>query len=149
MANKRKYPKVSGYWVYSIQIPSINKYYIGVSKLQCCSRWQKTNYKDIALNPYLEEWDSMVKTVLVDNLTKEEALKYEDNIIRALKMNDLCINKLRSGLITVSDKNAYMKQYQKEYQKEYRENNKEKIQEQRRQRRLKKKLQKQTSLPLT
>lgn len=41
MAGKRKYPEVKGWWIYSIKIPSINKYYIGVSKQQCCQRWQK------------------------------------------------------------------------------------------------------------
>lgn len=108
--SKRKYEEVKGYWVYSIKVPSINKYYIGISKRQCCERWQKKEYKGIALKPYLDEWDSMIKTVLVDNLTKEQAYQYEDNIIRALKMNDLCINKQRSGLIKVSDVNTYQRE---------------------------------------
>lgn len=135
----RKYQEVVGYWVYSIQVPSINKHYIGVSKQQCYKRWCKSYYKDTVLEPYLEEFDSMIKTVLVDNLTKEEALKYEDNIIRALQMNNLCINERRSGLIEVSDVNTYMRKYrkdnpeyrerQKQCNKQYYENNKEKYQE--------------------
>lgn len=176
--SKRKYEDVKGYWVYSIKVPSVNKYYIGVSKQQCYHRWYKKSYKGKSLEPYLDEWDSMIKTVLVDNLSKEDAYKYEDNIIRALKMNNLCINKHRSGLIKVNDTNAYNKQYyennkelckqwrennpdymkqwyennkerQKQQVKQYYENNKEKIREKRRQRRLKKKLEKQNSLPLT
>lgn len=160
MAGKRKYPEVSGFWVYSISVPSIGKFYIGVSKRQCSHRWRKAKYKGKSLEPYLDEWDSMEKTVLIDGLTREEALKYEDNIIRALSMNDLCINKQRSGLIT-NDRNAYMKELLKnntEYRerqnqraKQYYEDNKEKILEQQRQQRLKKKLEKQTnqtSLPL-
>ena len=108
---KRKYPKVSGYWVYSIQIKSNSKYYIGVSKLKCSDRWYKSVYKGTALEPYLDEWDSMEKTVLANDLTKEEALKYEDNIIQALSMNDLCINSKRSGLVKVIDVNAYNTAY--------------------------------------
>lgn len=143
MANKRKYPEVQGWWVYSIKIPSINKYYIGVSgRKECSQRWNKSSYKGMALEPYLNEWDSMEKTVLVDNLTKEQSYQYEDNIIRALKMNDLCINTNRSGLIT-DDINAYHKQHyendtefrerEKERSKQWYENNKEKILEQQRQ----------------
>ena len=114
---KRKYPYIKGWWVYSIKIPSINKYYIGVSKQQCNQRWKKSYYKDNSLNQYLDEWDLMEKTVLIDGLSsKKEALIYEDSIIRALKMNDLCVNERRSGLIA-SDKNTY--------QREYRENNPE------------------------
>lgn len=119
MANKRKYPEVKGWWVYSIKIPSINKYYIGVSKQKCCQRWRKSLYKGMALEPYLDEWDSMIKTVLVDNLTKEQAYQYEDNIIRALQMNNLCVNELRSGLVA-NDKNAYKRELRKN-NTEYRE----------------------------
>lgn len=155
----KKYPEVKGYWVYSIQIKSNGKYYIGVSRSKKCSkRWNKASYKSCSLNQYLDEWESMKKTVLVDNLSsKEEALKMEDNIIRALQMNDLCINELRSGLIT-SDKNAYKRELRKnnpeyrerEYQrskqrvKQWRKDNKEKWKEYQRewqkQNRLKKKL---------
>ena len=104
----------------------------------------------------------MIKTVLVDNLTKEQAYQYEDNIIRALKMNNLCINERRSGLIETNDKNAYMRryykqyyednkeqliqcnkqwkennsEYMKQYMKQYYENNKEKVRQQQRQQEL-------------
>lgn len=85
----------------------------------------------------------MIKTVLVDNLTKEDALIYEDNIIRALQMNDLCINTKRSDLIA-KYKNVYMKQYYQD-NTEQREHKKQRA----RQRYQKKKLEKQqqNSLP--
>lgn len=68
-----KYKKVVGYWVYTIYIPSIAKYYIGYSKLQCYDRWRKGCYKkNNSLGKYLHEWDNMVKTVIQDGLTKEE-----------------------------------------------------------------------------
>lgn len=136
----RKYEEVKGYWVYSIKVPSINKYYIGVSKTQCRYRWKKSHYKDNSLTPYLEEWDSMEKTVLIDGLNKQDAFMYEDNIIRALKMNDLCINERRSGLIKVSDVNAYQRElyqnnpeyreHKKQRSKQWWEDNKEKLKEQ-------------------
>lgn len=112
--SKRKYPQVKGYWVYSIYIPSINKFYIGVSGCnECYQRWHKSHYKNGSLSPYLGEWDSMEKTVLMDGLTLEEALKYEDNIIQRLKINDLCINKNRSGWIAKNNKNAYIREKRK------------------------------------
>lgn len=121
---KRKYPEVVGYWVYSIQIPSINKYYIGVSKQKCYERWRKTNYKGKSLEPYLNEWDNLIKTVLIDGLNKEDAYKYEGKIIDALSMNNLCINNQRSGLIRVNDINAYHRElYQTNT--EYRERRKQ------------------------
>lgn len=145
--SKRKYPEVKGYWVYSIYVPSVNKYYIGVSRRkECNQRWKKGLYVGMSLEPYLDEWDSMIKTVLIDGLTKEESYQYEGKIIDALQMNDLCINKQRSGLIEVSNPNAYhkellknnpeycnhKKQYTKQYQKqrydndvEYREREKQ------------------------
>lgn len=140
---RKKYEEVKGYWVYSISIPSVGKFYIGVSKLQCSQRWNKSTYKDNSLEPYLDEWENMVKTVIQDNLTKEEAYQLEDALIQAL--NDLCINERRSGLIT-NDVNGYKrelynnnteyrerekqrsKQWQLDnpnYQKQYRENNPE------------------------
>lgn len=121
--SKRKYEEVKGYWVYSIKIPSINKYYIGVSKQKCYRRWNKAGYKGKSLEPYLDEWDSMIKTVLVDNLTKEQSYQYEDAIIRGLQMNNLTINERRSGLIA-SDENVYKREYY-ENNSEYRECNKQ------------------------
>lgn len=145
MANKRKYPKVVGYWVYTIYIPSIAKYYVGVSKQQCSHRWIKSKYNGTVLEPYLDEFDSMIKTVVVDNLTKEEALKKEDALIQEL--NDLCVNERRSGLIA-NDINAYHRECYKnnqEHKKQYYENNKERILERAKQRYLKKKLTKQVN----
>lgn len=141
--SNRKYPTVEGYWLYTIYVPSVAKYYVGVSKQPCNRRWRKTNYKGMALEPYLSEWQDMTKTIIVDNLTKEEAYQYEDNIIRALQMNDLCINERRSGLIEVSDKNAYQKELlknnieyrerQKQLRKQWYENNKEEVLERKKQ----------------
>lgn len=148
---KRKYEEVKGYWVYSIKVPSINKYYIGISKRKkCCDRWIKTRYVGTALEQYFDEWQSMEKTVLVDNLNKQESFIYEDNIIRALSMNNLCINERRSGLIYASDKNGYEREYREdnrekynEYHRQWSKDNREKKNKYQRKYRLKKKLEKQ------
>ena len=152
--SNRKYTEVKeGYWVYSIKVPSINKYYIGVSKTQCCDRWKKSHYKNTVLKNYFNEWDSMVKTVLIDGLsTKEEALQFEDALIQSLKMNNLCLNKQRSGLIYVSDVKGYNRERSKQYIKQRYENDAEYREQQKQRARQyyeKKKLEKQTSLPLT
>lgn len=116
MENNMNYEEVKeGYWVYVIQVPSVGKFYIGISKQKCNQRWRKSQYLTTVLNQYLDEWDSMIKTVLVDNLTKEQAYQYEDNIIQALSINNLCINERRSGLIFVSDENAYYRERRKQH----------------------------------
>jgi hypothetical protein len=168
MGRNRKYPTVSGYWVYIIYIPSIAKYYIGVSKQKCHERWKKRYYKSSSLSPYLNEWQSMIKTVIQDGLTKEQAVQLEDELIVKYRNENRCINEVRSGWIRKKDINAYArelyqnnteyrerqrqqcKQYHEnnkeqiqEQQKQYYENNKEKILERQKQRRLKKKLQQQ------
>lgn len=113
--SNRKYTEVQGWWIYTIYVPSINKYYIGISGQEnCYQRWQKCQYKGGSLEPYLSEWESMEKTVLMDGLTYEEALKFEDNIIQRFKVNDLCINKYRSGWIAKNDKNAYRREKRKQ-----------------------------------
>lgn len=109
-----KYKKVVGYWVYTIYIPSIAKYYIGYSKLQCCDRWRKGCYKkNNSLGKYLDEWDNMVKTVVKDNLTKEQAVTLEDELILKYKEQGICINEVRSGWIKKKDKNAYNREWEK------------------------------------
>jgi hypothetical protein len=143
MANKRKYPEVKGYWVYSIKIPSVNKYYIGVSRRkECWQRWCKSNYKGTVIEPYFSEWNNMEKTVLVDNLSREDSYIYEGNIIRALSMNNLCLNEQHSGLIT-NDKNTYAREYMKQYRLKNKEKYREYDRQYQKQRRLKKKLEKQ------
>ena len=117
--SKRKYEKVKGYWVYSLYVPSIDSYYIGYSKTQCSQRWKKSHYKRNSLEPYIDEWDSMIKTVIQDNLTKEEAVKLEDKLIVKYTQEGKCINKQRSGWIEKNDMNAYVRElYHKNKQNE-------------------------------
>lgn len=121
--SNRKYPKVQDYWVYSIYVQSVDKYYIGISKQQCSRRWQKVLYKKNSIEPYLDEWDSMIKTVIQDNLTKEEAVKLEDDLIVKYTQEGKCINERRSGWVKKND----VKAYEREHQRKYRENNRKEL----------------------
>lgn len=60
----------------------------------------------------------MIFNVIVDDLTKEEALLLEDKIIQFYKKNNLIINKNRSGQCTKN-----MKEYKRKYNKQWRVNN--------------------------
>lgn len=111
MSRKRKYQKTTGYWVYAHVTPD-DKYYIGMSQMQPCYRWRKNSYKDNSLQPYIQKfgWENIKHIIIQDNLTKEDASKIEDALIQAAKENGNCVNQQRSGLIKVSDVNAYAKQ---------------------------------------
>lgn len=130
--SKRKYPIVIRWWVYSIYIPSIDSYYIGMSKRQCCERWVKNHYKTMSLNSYLDEWESMVKTVIRDGLTEKQAVKLEDKLITKYTKIGKCINQRRSGWIAKTNRNVY--------QKEQRDNNRKEVNRKQREYRAKKKL---------
>lgn len=126
---RRKYPKVNGWWVYTIYVPSIDSYYIGYSgRKECSERWLKNRYKNSSLEPFLSEWDNMVKTVIQDKLSKEEAVKLEDELIVKYTKEGKCINKFRSGWIEKNDKNAYAKERYKTND-EFREKRKKKERE--------------------
>ena len=105
---KKKYPKVEGYWVYSLYVPSIDSYYIGYSgRKECSERWLKNRYKRSSLEPYLDEWQDIIKTVIKDGLTKEQAVQLEDELIIEYTKESKCINSKRSGWIAKNDKNVY------------------------------------------
>lgn len=170
MANKRKYPKVVGYWVYSLYVPSIDSYYIGISKQQCSERWRKGRYKETTLEQYLDEWDNIVKTVIQDGLTKEQAVQLEDELVIKYRNENRCVNQYRSGWICKNDIIAYnrefrnnnrehcrnyyrqyreknreeLNKYQKEYQKKLREKNREEVNRKQRERYHKRKAKKKT-----
>lgn len=163
---KRKYPKVVSYWVYSLYVPSIDSYYIGYSgRKECSERWLKNRYKRSSLEPYLDEWDNIVKTVIQDGLTKEQAVQLEDELIIKYRNENRCVNQYRSGWIEKNDKNVYAKEFYKTNE-ELREKRKkrereryhknmlneefrEKERKRSRERRAKKKLKKQQQVQLT
>lgn len=133
ICSMRKYYKTTGYWVYA-HVMSNKDVYIGMSKQQPCKRWNKSLYKGLSLEPYIEKygWENIEHRVLIDGLTKKEAEQVEDWFIRKATADGFCINKHRSGGIERDDYKAYNKQYWKQYyedhkkeRKQYREEHKE------------------------
>lgn len=118
-----KYQKTEGFYVYAHITPE-KEVYIGISKQQPQKRWNPSNYKRTALEPYIERfgWENIEHLVIQDNLTKEQALKLEDWFITNATKDEFCINKNRSGLIA-SDVNVYKRKYKTENE-EYRERQK-------------------------
>lgn len=126
MANKSIYPTTNGWWPYVIKTPN-NMYYVGYSggedgNKQPQKRWNPSNYKTTKLYPYIEQfgWENLEKIVLIDGLTEDEAVKWEDKLICVYTKLGCCINKKRSGNI---ERN--IKQYQKQYRKDHKENKRE------------------------
>lgn len=126
MLKSKKHYEVEKFWVYTIYVPSIKKYYVGCSQQTSSEhRFTKSTYKTKTLGKYLNEWEKMSFNVIVDDLTKEEALLLEDKIIQFYKKNNLCINKNRSGQCTKN-----MREYKRNYNKQWRQNNETKTKQQ-------------------
>lgn len=108
----RKYQKTEGFYVYAHVTPD-GLFYIGMSKQQPYERWRKCNYKSTALQTYIEKygWDKIRHFIFKDGLTREQALQLEDLLIQEATKGEYCINKQRSGLIYVTNKNAYYRQH--------------------------------------
>ena len=120
----RKYPKVTGYWLYVHRTPD-NQYYVGVSQQQVHLRWRLSNYRTKSLEPYIDQygWNNIEHLVVKDGLTKEQALYWEERFIKLYSELGCLINKIHSGNCT-ADMNAYKRQYNqqpeaKEYHRQY------------------------------
>lgn len=131
----RKYPKVTGWWVYVIKTPN-DMYYPGYSggkdgNKQCWQRWNQNSYKETALSPYIEEfgWDNLEKIVVVDGLTEDEAVKWEGKLINLYRSIGRCINILGSHWKCKYDKVAYKKEWHKEHKDRVSEQHRKQYQE--------------------
>lgn len=99
MSKQRKYPKTEGYYVYYHQTPD-KLVYFGMSKMQPNRRWKPSMYKFISLYSYIEKygWNNIKHMVIQDGLTKDQALKIEDWLIRKAKADGFAINdRISSG----------------------------------------------------
>ena len=95
----RKYPKVTGWWIYVHRTPN-GLYYVGRSQKQISKRWKIGNgYNGTTLEPYIEQygWDNIEHLVIKDGLTKEEALQWEGRLIKMYTSIGCCINHFNSG----------------------------------------------------
>ena len=126
-----KYQKVTGWWVYVIKSPD-NMYYPGYSggkdgTEQPEKRWYPSGYKETSLFPYIEQfgWENLEKVVLIDGLTREQALKWEDRLICMYTKLGCCINKQRSGgnrwINSSKEKIEYDKQWREDHKEERKE----------------------------
>ena len=79
---------------------------------------QTSNYQTTSLKPYIDKygWENIRHIVLVDDLSKNQAIKLEGLLIEEATRQGFCINKNGSGYI-YRDK---MKEYRREYYREYR-----------------------------
>jgi predicted GIY-YIG superfamily endonuclease len=96
---KQRYKRLNDYWVYVIKTPD-NMYYPGYSgDIYVSQRWQPKDYKNMALEPYIKKWgwDNLEKIVVVDGLTKPQALKWENRLIKLYRRLGCCINIANSG----------------------------------------------------
>ena len=126
----RKYPKVTGWWVYAHLTPDYQFIYPGYSggkngNKQCYQRWIPRDYKSTALWPYIEQygWDNLIHIVIQDGLTKEQAEIIEGALIKQAKADGWCINQRYSGGVCKNE--DYFKQYREEHKDKLREKNKQ------------------------
>lgn len=105
------YQTTTDYWVYAHITPD-GLFYIGTSQQQPCDRWRQSAYKETALYEYIQKygWENIKHFIFKDGLTREQAMQLEDLLIQEATEKGYCINKQRSGLIEVSDRNAYNRQ---------------------------------------
>lgn len=98
------------YFVYQHVTPD-GMYYFGVTK-NVHQRWQQSKYKNCSLFPYIDKygWDNIQHNILMSELTYEEARKIENMLIESAREDGVCINQMRSGLISKD-----IKKYQNEW----------------------------------
>lgn len=115
----RKYPKVTGWWIYVHRTPN-GLYYVGRSQKQISKRWKIGNgYNGTTLEPYIEQygWDNIEHLVIKDGLTKEEALQWEGRLIKMYTSIGCCINHFNSGGEWSKDHIKYKSKWQTNYRK--------------------------------
>lgn len=99
--------------------------YYGVTK-NVKRRWFPSFYRGTSLEPYIERfgWRNIEHSVVRENLTYEEAIKIEDELIVNGWSNGTCLNDRRSGHYTQTDEfigghNARCKSWRDAHPEEY------------------------------
>lgn len=131
MGRKRKYQKVTGCWVYGVLTPDYQNVYFGFGSGECSDRWQPNSYKTTSLQPFIEQygWDNLIHIVIQDGLTKEQAIKIEDALIKQGTTDGWCINKQRSGGNRKQEWNKENPNYNKQYYIDHKEQMLDKMKE--------------------
>lgn len=131
------------YCVYTHEVETENgkMVYVGITSMKLSQRWKQSSYKKLPkFGAYINKygWENIKHNVIVDGLTREEALKMEDKLICEYREKNCSLNQVRSGLVE-SDK-EYVKQrsqkhyydnleYYKELMKRYNETHKQELSE--------------------
>jgi len=86
--------------------------YVGVTSQKLYNRWKPSAYKGKSLWFFIEKfgWENIEHKVIFEFDNKEEALNKEDELIQYYRELGICINKQRSGHITL-DMTSYTKEY--------------------------------------
>lgn len=113
--------------VYDRYVVPVGLHYYGVTE----NLSKRKGYINTSFQFYIDEygWDNISTTIVTDGLTKQEALKLEDELIKEGWLRGDCINKERSG---GNRKVEYVKEHYNdiiEYKKQYYQCHKEKIKE--------------------
>ena len=101
------------YCVYTHEVETENgkMVYVGMTSMKLNQRWKPSAYsKQTKFGTCISKygWDNIKHNVIVDGLTREEALKLEDKLICEYREKNCSLNQVRSGLVE-SDK-EYVKQ---------------------------------------
>lgn len=119
-----------GYTVYTHKVIDEERgpiWYVGVTKQRLCQRWRADQYTNSSLEPYILKygWSDIEHRAIANGLDRETALKLEDFLILMYRSADCCINRNRSGLIELEDKNGYEKRWREEHRAERSEYNRQ------------------------
>lgn len=111
--------------VYDHFIVPVGLHYYGIT--DDLDNRKRGSYKRTSLQPYIDEygWDNINTTIVVEGLTRQEALKFEDKLIKEGWKFGNCINKQRSGGNRWRSGTVEVKIYNTQYQKEHKEERKE------------------------
>lgn len=105
-------PETHKYWIY-IHTTPCGMHYVGVSSQEKTSqRWNPSNYKGTALEPYIERygWENIEHTVVAYVDSKQLAYMYEGSIIKQFAQQGTLINKqMQCGECCGSDYDQYYK----------------------------------------
>lgn len=117
------------YWVY-LHITPNGMVYVGYSgRKYYKSRLNAKSYNNSSLHPYIDKygWDNISHKIVTKDLTKEEAIRLEGELIRKYKELNICINKNDSGDFTIHKKAEKKRKYKEEHREELKKKSKENL----------------------
>lgn len=114
------------YWVY-LHITPDGMVYVGYSgRKYYKSRWNRKSYNN-SLQPYIDKygWENISHKIVAKDLTKEEAIRLEGELINKYRELNICINKNNSGDFTGQKKAEQKRKYKEEHKEELKKRSEE------------------------